>query len=95
MSDLASLEKRALEELRGCADEAALRAWNNKYFGKQGEVAQALKQIGHVPPDERRAFGLEANRVKEVLLGAHEAAQNQQKALALARDLKADALDVT
>ena len=53
MSDLAALEQRALAELHACADEAALRAWHTRYFGKQGEVPLALKKIGEVPPDER------------------------------------------
>ena len=38
MSDLAALEQRAKTELAACADEAGLRAWHTRYFGKQGEV---------------------------------------------------------
>src|SRR5206468_6828553 len=45
MSILASLEERALAELNGCADEAALRVWHTKYFGKQGEMTWALKRV--------------------------------------------------
>ncbi len=33
MSDLAALERHALDELQACGDEAALRAWNSRYFG--------------------------------------------------------------
>ena len=95
MSDLATLEQRALEELRGCADENALRAWHARYFGRQGVVAQALKRIGVVAPAERPAFGQEANRVKNSLLAAHEKALEAQKAQALESSLKGAALDVT
>jgi phenylalanyl-tRNA synthetase alpha chain len=95
MSDLALLEQRALAELPGCADEAALRAWNTKYFGKQGEVALAIKEVGKVPPTEKRAYGQEANRIKETLLKAYALALEQEKQKALARSLAADALDVT
>jgi phenylalanyl-tRNA synthetase alpha chain len=95
MSDLALLEQRALAELSACADENALRAWNTKYFGKQGEVALAIKDIGKVPAADRRAYGQEANRIKETLLGAHEAKLEEAKVKALARNLAADALDVT
>src|SRR4051794_21633523 len=42
MSDLVELERRALDELQACADEAALRAWNSRYFGEQGAVTEAL-----------------------------------------------------
>ncbi len=95
MSDLATLQRRALDELSACADEAALQAWNARYFGKQGEVSLALKRVGTVPPEERRAFGQEANRVKQALFAAYEAALAGEKARALERSLKADALDVT
>jgi phenylalanyl-tRNA synthetase alpha chain len=95
MSDLATLEQRALDELQGCADESALQAWHTRYFGKQGAVALALKKVGEVPAEARRAFGQEANRVKTGLLGAHEEAEKKLKEAALAKSLAADALDVT
>ena len=95
MSDLATLEQRALAELTACLDEAALRAWNTRYFGKQGEVALAIKKVGEVPQAERRAYGQEANRVKEALLQAYDQALAQEKEKALAHSLAADHLDVT
>jgi phenylalanyl-tRNA synthetase alpha chain len=95
MSELSSLEERALAELADCADEPSLRSWNTRYFGKQGEMALALKQVGSVPPEERRAFGQEANRIKDVLTQAHDAVVASLKAQELERSLAADALDVT
>ena len=50
---LTELEQRALAELKGRADEAALRSWHTRYFGKQGEVVLALKGVGQVPPEPR------------------------------------------
>src|SRR5437762_14291738 len=90
MSDLASLEQKALAELNACKDEAELRAWHTKYFGKQGEVLLAVKKIGEVPPAERRTYGQEANRIKEVLTKAYEAASEKEKEKALVRDLQSD-----
>src|SRR6266851_10273882 len=95
MSELASLEQAGLQELRSCTDEAALRAWNTKYFGKQGDVTQAIKRVAEVPPTERRSYGQEANRIKESLTQAYESALAQAKAKALAQNLAAEALDVT
>ena len=58
----------ALAELQACADEAALRAWHTRYFGKQGEVPQALEaRSATIPPAERKAYGQQANQVKEEL----------------------------
>jgi len=95
MSDLTSLEQRGLAELKVCSDEAALRAWNTRYFGKQGEVVLALKAVGTVPPADRKTYGQEANRVKESLLSAHEVALAAVKERALQHSLTAAALDVT
>jgi phenylalanyl-tRNA synthetase alpha chain len=95
MSELASLESTALAELQACADEPGLRAWNTKYFGKQGEVAQALTRIRDVAPAERRAYGQEANRIKEALTQAYEATLAREKDRALAQSLASEALDVT
>ena len=72
MSELASLEQHGLEELSRCTEDSALRAWNTKYFGKQGQVTLAIKRVGEVPPAERRFYGQEANRVKESLTRAYE-----------------------
>jgi phenylalanyl-tRNA synthetase alpha chain len=95
MSDLATLEQRALEELGACDDEPTLRAWNTRYFGKQGEVAAAVKRVGAVPPAERKAYGQQANQIKEKLTSAYEAALAAEKERALERSLTGPGLDVT
>ncbi len=56
MSDLAVLEQQALAELQACSDEAGLRAWHTRYFGKQGAVPQALGEIGKIPPAEQQGL---------------------------------------
>jgi phenylalanyl-tRNA synthetase alpha chain len=95
MSDLADLEERALGELRSCADEAALRAWNTRYFGKQGEVHLAVKAVGAKPPAERKAYGQQANQLKDKLTAAYEQAEKEDKERSLQRSLASEALDVT
>ncbi len=95
MSTLADLELRALDELRACADEAGLRAWNTRYFGAQGEMAKALAGVGKLPPAERKPYGQQANQVKEALRRAAEAYECALKEAALERSLNAPPLDVT
>ncbi len=95
MADLAELEKRAQSELADCPDETSLRAWNTKYFGNKGEMVAALKEVGKVPPDQRKAYGQEANRLKEALTQAYESALATEKERALERSLKEDRVDVT
>jgi phenylalanyl-tRNA synthetase alpha chain len=93
--DLTSLEQRATAELAACADEAALRAWNTTYFGKQGEVVQAVAKLKEVPPAEKPAYGKEVNRIKVALTAAYEAALAQVKEKTLEQSLTQHALDVT
>ena len=93
--DLTSLEQRATAELAACADEAALRAWNTTYFGKQGEVVQAVAKLKEVPPAEKPAYGKEVNRIKVALTAAYEAALAQVKEKTLEQSLTKHALDVT
>src|ERR1700686_2089538 len=95
MSDLANLEQRANAELAACADEASLRAWNTKYFGNNGEVLAALKAIGGIPKEERKAYGQEANRVKESLSQSYEQALAAEKERTLQASLTANPLDIT
>jgi len=95
MSDLAALEQRAKAELDACTDEASLRAWNTKYFGNNGEVSVALKAIGTIAKDLKKAYGQEANRVKEVLSQAYESAFSAAKERALNESLTSNPLDIT
>src|SRR5262245_35825152 len=94
-SELLDLEKRALAELQACTDESALRTWNTKYFGDSGEMKQALNAIGKVPKDQRPAYGKEANRIREALTLALEAALAAEKERAIERSLSRERLDVT
>lgn len=95
MSDLASLEQRAMAELAACTDELALRAWNTKYFGANGEVQAALKAIGSIPKEQRKEYGQEANRIKEALLQTAETKKTEIKERDLQASLTANPLDVT
>ena len=93
MSDLASLEQRALADLSACTDEAVLRAWNTRYL--KGEVELAVRKIGELPPAERPAYGREANELKKRLTQVYESKFAEEKERSLARSLASDALDVT
>jgi phenylalanyl-tRNA synthetase alpha chain len=95
MSNLAELEQRARAELAACHEEPDLRGWYARFFGKQGEVLQAVKKVAEVPQAERRAYGTEANRIKEDLLKAYEERLAGEKNRALEASLQANALDVT
>jgi phenylalanyl-tRNA synthetase alpha chain len=93
--DLAALEARAMQELNACADEAALRSWNTKYFGDKGEVNAALKALGTLPKEQRPAYGQAVNRLKQVLTEAYEKKEAELKEQKLLASLSANPIDVT
>src|SRR2546430_10733025 len=95
MSDLATLEERALAELRNSADAEGLRAWNTRYLGPKGEVNQALGKIKEIPQGQRREYGQKANQVKETLTRAYEEVLAAEKERELARSLATETLDVS
>jgi phenylalanyl-tRNA synthetase alpha chain len=95
LMDLLALEKRACDELAVCLDEPSLRAWHTKYFGKQGEVQQALGRLKEVTQADRPAYGKEVNRIKVTLTEAYDAALANDKERSLLRSLTHGALDVT
>jgi phenylalanyl-tRNA synthetase alpha chain len=95
MSELAALEQRALGELNAADTEEALRAWNTRYFGDQGEFKLALNKVGTLPKEERKAYGQEGNRIKEVLTRAHEEKLAKVRDQALEKSLSDAGLDVT
>src|SRR5579871_5163860 len=95
MSDLAELETRAMAELKAAADEAALRAWNTKYFGDNGEMKRALAGIGQVPKEQRADYGKNANRIKEALTAAYDAKAAAEKERAIKESLSRESIDVT
>jgi phenylalanyl-tRNA synthetase alpha chain len=91
---LAELESRAVSELQSCPDESALRAWNRRYLGPDGEVNAALKKVGTLPPAEKKGYGQQANQLKVKLTQAYESAAAAQKQRDLERSLE-EKLDVT
>jgi len=95
MDDLQALEQRALDELAGCQSEEALRAWNSRYLGRQGELTLALKKIGSLPASQRPAYGQAVNRLKESLQQAYNRQQSALREQVIARRLASEALDVT
>ena len=89
---LEKLREEALASLAELADAQALEAWRVRYLGMKGAVKSALKQLKDLPPDQKRAFGMLANRVKQDLSAAFEARKGD---LAGAQPRGAQAVDMS
>lgn len=94
MPDLKSLQSRALAELDGASNEAALEAWRLAYLGRQGVVTQLLRGLGELPVEERRSAGAGANALRAVLEDALNLRQTRIEEAAMAK-LESGGIDVS
>ena len=82
LRNLDELQARALKELEEAASSEALEQWRVAFLGRRGELTQALRGLASIEPEERRAVGAAANRIKAVLeerlAGAEDAVKTAQ-----------------
>jgi len=93
--ELERLEEKARAALDAAGDEEGLAAWRTAYLGRRGRVIDAVKAVGTLPPEERPAYGRQANEIKKALEAAYEARVAELAQEQGARSLAADAVDVT
>jgi phenylalanyl-tRNA synthetase alpha chain len=93
---LRSLRERAVRDLESTLSVASLEEWRTSYFGRErGELSAILKNLGKLPPEQRKTVGQAANALKqelEQLLDARSQELEQQERIAA---LEREQLDVT
>ncbi|MBP7126073.1 phenylalanine--tRNA ligase subunit alpha [Myxococcota bacterium] len=67
-----ALREEGLAEVAGAGTSEALREVEVRWLGKKGRVTQALKELGGLAPEERRARGQALNELKRDLEAAIE-----------------------
>ncbi|MGY6519182.1 MAG: phenylalanine--tRNA ligase subunit alpha [Lysobacteraceae bacterium] len=95
MSDIESLTRSALAEIQAASGLDALDSLRVSLLGKQGSITGQLKQLGALPPEQRRAAGEAVNRARDVLGEAIVQRREALQAEALQRRLAAETIDVT
>src|SRR5512136_2226961 len=89
------LEREARNALEAAAGEDGLLAWRAAYLGRKGQVTEAVKALGGLPPQERPAYGQRVNEVKRALEAAYEARVETLRQAAQAGLLASQRVDVT
>ena len=87
--------QRSLDGIANAGSLDALEAQRVALLGKNGAVTAALKALGALPPDERKARGAEVNVAKERIAIALAARKAALEAAALEQRLAHDRVDVT
>nr|WP_305000428.1 phenylalanine--tRNA ligase subunit alpha [Thiohalobacter thiocyanaticus] len=89
------LTRQALDAVAAAADLRALDDVRVQYLGKKGLLTAQLKQLGQLPPDERKQAGQVINQAKEAVQQAIEARKSDLQQAELDRRLAGETLDVT
>ena len=95
MQEIESIVAAALAEFAGCEDAVALENSKAKYLGKTGRLTELLRSLGGLPAAVRPAAGARINEAKGRLEAALERRRQELSDARLARQLAADALDVS
>jgi phenylalanyl-tRNA synthetase alpha chain len=95
MSEIEELTTAGLAEIAAAGDHERLEALRVGLLGKSGSVTGLLKQLGTLPPEQRKAFGEQVNRAKEQLANALAERKGVIDALALEMRLATETIDVT
>jgi phenylalanyl-tRNA synthetase alpha chain len=95
MSDVDAIVDEAVALFAAIADAHALEEAKARYLGKTGVLTEALKGLGKLPPEERRAMGSRINAAKDRLEAALREQRERLQTQQLEAKLREEALDVT
>ena len=86
---------QAQELVAEAGDPRALDEVRVRYLGKKGALTGLLKQLGQLPPDQRREAGQAVNRSKQALEAAIAQRHDELARAGLETRLRAESVDVT
>lgn len=89
------LEANLVKQIAAAPDSAALETLRVNLLGKKGLLTEQMKQLGALPPDERKTRGAELNRIKDAVTALLEERKTVLDAVALNERLANERVDVT
>ncbi len=95
MGELAALIETALAQIATSGQIAELDAIRVHWLGKKGTLTEQLKALGSLPAAERPTVGALINSAKQRLHAAIESRRAELEGLAIERELRAGAIDVS
>jgi phenylalanyl-tRNA synthetase alpha chain len=95
MLNLDAILKEAQAAFAGIDNPAELEQAKARYLGKSGVLTEQLKQLGKMPPEERREAGARINQAKDLLEQALKDRREAIQERLLQAQLAQEALDVT
>lgn len=95
MIEIEALTRQALADIDAADSSQALEALRVALLGKSGSVTSQLKQLGGLPPEQRKAAGESINRARDALATALSARKSALDAAVLDARLATETIDVT
>ncbi len=95
MDDLQALVADAISRIAAASAPDALEEVRIEFVGRKAPLVLALRELGSLPPDERRARGAELNRARQAIEAAIAAQDEALRGADLERRLRDDRVDVT
>src|SRR5256885_4275662 len=95
MTDIAELEGELLAGIANAKDERALDEVRVSALGKKGSIAELLKTLGGMTPDERKINGPLFNGLRDRVAEAIAGRKMQLEGQALEAQLLTEGVDVT
>ncbi|MEO7252020.1 MAG: phenylalanine--tRNA ligase subunit alpha, partial [Arenimonas sp.] len=95
MSDIEHLITSGLAAIGDAADLDALETVRVGLLGKSGTITGQLKQLGTLPPEQRKLFGEQVNRAKEAIAEALAQRKLALEELVFAKRLATETIDVS
>lgn len=95
MTDIDALVTTALDDIAAAGDTRALENLRVALLGKSGSITAELKQLGKLPPAERKPAGAAINRGKMQVAEALAARKKVLEAAALDARLASESIDVS
>ena len=95
MTDIATLERETLAAIEAAGDERALDEIRVAALGKKGAVAELLKTLGGMSPEERKEKGPQFNGLRDRVASAIAARKARLEETALDARLQSERVDVT
>src|SRR5690606_40616293 len=79
MNDIQGLTTRALADIAAAESPAAIEALRVSLVGKSGSITGQLKQLGKLPPEERKAAGAAINEVRDTVRSEEHTSELQSR----------------
>jgi phenylalanyl-tRNA synthetase alpha chain len=95
MTDIGQLERDLLAAVSAAANERALEDVRVSALGKKGAVAELLKTLGAMSPDDRRSKGAQFNALRDRVAEAIAARKSELERASLDTRLASERVDVT